>query len=214
MSLTASVELEGRVRRVVAFNTYDYPKGVARANRVASIYVGGARLPLVGPVVTAMENKPVLGVVLRGGLLDESKLPSHYLAELRRAGRRRGYARVAREIYSNVDSMVAARALYPRVSVPVTLIYGDHDWSRLGEREADFALLQGAESVSLSDTGHFAALEQPAPSRRSSSPTVVHDFGRLEIESTATPACSTDVDQVVLGELASRTSRSTACTRP
>src|SRR5437764_2254555 len=37
LSLTASTELEGRVRRVVAFNTYDYPGGVGRANRVASI---------------------------------------------------------------------------------------------------------------------------------------------------------------------------------
>src|SRR5213592_1769096 len=50
VSLTASTELEDRVRRVLAFNTYDYAKGVSRANRVASIYVGGARLPAIGPV--------------------------------------------------------------------------------------------------------------------------------------------------------------------
>src|SRR5262245_60711454 len=130
VSLTASVELEAGVRRVVAFNTYDYPQGVARANRVAASYVGGGRLPAIGLVVTRMENKPVLGVVLRGGLVDGSKLPGHYLAELRRVGRRRGYARVAHEVYRNVDSMVAARALYPRIPAPVTLIYGDHDWSR------------------------------------------------------------------------------------
>jgi len=61
VSLTASTELEDRVRRVVAFNTYDYSKGVGRANRVASIYVGSARLPAIGPVVTSMENKLVLG---------------------------------------------------------------------------------------------------------------------------------------------------------
>src|SRR5439155_174996 len=82
-------ELEDRVRRVAAFNTYDYSEGVGRANRVASIYVGGARLPAIGPVVMRMENKPVLGIVLRGGLFDGSKLPTHYLAELRRVGRRR-----------------------------------------------------------------------------------------------------------------------------
>ncbi len=162
MSLTASTELEDRVRRVVAFNTYDYSKGVGRANRVASIYVGGARLQAVGPVVTRMENKPVLGIVLRGGLLDGSKLPEHYLAELRRVGRRRGYPRVAREVFRNVDSMIAARALYGRITTPVTLIYGDHDWSRVPEREANLALLRDARSISLSDTGHFAALEQPA----------------------------------------------------
>ena len=162
MSLTASTELEDRVRRVVAFNPYDYSKGVGRANRVASVYVAGARLPGLGSAVTRMENEPVLGIVLRGGLLDGSKLPDHYLAELRRVGRRRGYPRVAREVFRNVDSMIAARALYARVRVPVTLIYGDHDWSRLPEREANRALLRGARSISLPDTGHFAALEQPA----------------------------------------------------
>jgi pimeloyl-ACP methyl ester carboxylesterase len=162
VSLTASTELEGRVRRILAFNTYDYPEGVSRANLVASIYIGGARLPAIGSLVAGMENKPALGMVLRGGLVDGSKLPDHYLAELRRVGLRRGYARVAREVYRNVDSMIAARALYDRVTAPVTLIYGDHDWSRTPERKANLALLRGARSISLPRTGHFAALEQPA----------------------------------------------------
>lgn len=161
VSLTASTELEDRVRRVVAFNTYDYSKGVSRANRVASIYVGSARLPAIGPVVTRMENKPTLGIVLRGGLLEGSKLPEHYLAELRRVGRRQGYPRVAREVFRNVDSMIAARALYGRVTAPVALIYGDHDWSQRPEREANLSSLRGARSISLPETGHFAALEQP-----------------------------------------------------
>jgi pimeloyl-ACP methyl ester carboxylesterase len=160
VSLTVSTELADRVRRIVAFNTYDYSKGVARANRVASIYIGGARLPAIGPVVAKMENEPALGLVLRGGLVDVSKLPDHYLAELRRVGRRRGYARVSREVYRNVNSMIAARALYGRVTAPVTLIYGDHDWSRIREREANLSLLPGARSISLPHTGHFAALEQ------------------------------------------------------
>ncbi len=162
VSLTASIELVDRVRHVVAFNAYDYSKGVGRANRVASIYVGGARLPAIGPVITRMENKPVLGIVLRGGLFDGSKLPKHYLAELRRVGRRHGYPRVAREVFRNVDSMIAARALYGRVTTPVTLIYGDYDWSRIPDREANLALLRDVRSISLPETGHFAALEQPA----------------------------------------------------
>src|SRR5437867_3718171 len=152
VSLTAATALEDRVRRVAAFNTYDYPKGVGRANRIASIYVGSARLPVIGPVVTRMENKPVLGIVLRGGLFDGSKLPNHYLVELRRVGRRPEYPRVAREVFRNVDSMVAARALYGRVTAPVTLIYGDHDWSHPSDREANLALLPGARSISLPET--------------------------------------------------------------
>jgi hypothetical protein len=58
--------------------------------------------------------------------------------------------------------MIAARELYARVTAPVTLIYGEHDWSRPPEREANLAVLRGARSITLPDTGHFAALEQPA----------------------------------------------------
>src|SRR5262249_28342219 len=158
IALTASTQLEHRVRRVVAFNPYDYSRGVGRANTVAAVYVGGARLGGIGTVVTRMENRPVLGVVLRGGLHYHGNLPAHYLAELRRVGRRSGYARVAREVYRNVESMTAARALYGRVTVPVTLVYGDHDWSRPPEREANLALLRGARSISLPHPPHFAPL--------------------------------------------------------
>jgi pimeloyl-ACP methyl ester carboxylesterase len=161
VSLTAATELQDRVRKVVAFNPYDYPQGVGRANRVASIYVGGARLPAIGRVVTRTENTAVLGIVLRGGLFDGRKLPGHYLAELRRVGRRPGYASVARAIFRSVDSMVAARECYGRITTAVTLVYGDHDWSRIPEREGNLAQLPGAQSIELGDTGHFAALEQP-----------------------------------------------------
>jgi pimeloyl-ACP methyl ester carboxylesterase len=57
--------------------------------------------------------------------------------------------------------MIAARRLYARVTVPVTLIYGEQDWSRTPERNANLALLRSARSISLPNTGHFAALEQP-----------------------------------------------------
>jgi pimeloyl-ACP methyl ester carboxylesterase len=161
VALTASTELEDRVQRVVAFNPYDYSKGVGRANRTASLYVGFSRLPAIGTVMTRMENKPTLGMVLRGGLVDESRLSAPYLAELRRVGRRRGYARVAREVFRNVDSMIAARAHYDRVTAPVILVYGDQDWSHPEEREANARAVGHARSISLSRTGHFAALEQP-----------------------------------------------------
>ena len=45
---------------------------------------------------------------------------------------------------------------------PITVVYGDHDWSSVTERAANLALLRGALSISLPETGHFAALERPA----------------------------------------------------
>ena len=115
----------------------------------------------MGRIVARLENKQILRRVMRGGLQDPRHLPAHYLDELRRVGRRPGYPIVARAILRNLDSMIAARERYARISVPVTLVYGDHDWSRPTDRQANIESVPGARHIVLRDTGHFAALEAP-----------------------------------------------------
>jgi pimeloyl-ACP methyl ester carboxylesterase len=161
LSLTASVELRDRVRRIVAFNTYDFADGIKRANLLARIVVGSIRAPVVGPIVAGLDNRQVFKGVMGGGLHDPSQLPDHYLDELRRVGRRPGYPMVARAIYSNLESLIAARERYARINVPVTLVYGDEDWSRPSDRQANIESVPGARDLVLRQTGHFAALERP-----------------------------------------------------
>jgi pimeloyl-ACP methyl ester carboxylesterase len=161
LSLTASVDLGERVRRIVAFNTYDYADGVERANLLARLVVGSIRAPAIGPIVARLENKWILKGVMRGGLHDPSQLPDDYLDELRRVGRRPGYPTVARAIYRNLESLIAARERYPHINVPATLVYGDEDWSRPSDRQANIESVPGARDIVLRDTGHFAALEAP-----------------------------------------------------
>ena len=161
LSLTASVDLGDRVRRIVAFNTYDFADGINRANLLARLVIGNIRLPVLGPIGARLENKLVLRAILRGGLHDARCLPDHYVAELRRVGRRPGYPTVARAIYRNLESLIAARGRYACIDVPVTLVYGDHDWSRPSDRRANIELVPGARDIRLRDTGHFAALEAP-----------------------------------------------------
>jgi pimeloyl-ACP methyl ester carboxylesterase len=161
VALTASTELAGAVRRVVAFNTYDYPEGVERANWVAKVVVSCIRAPVLGPAFAMLENAAILRAIVRGGFFDASRLPNEFITELRRSGRRRGYAQVSRAVARNLPSLIAARDLYAQVSAPVTLVYGDHDWSHPAEREATAALLPHAHTVTLRDTGHFSALERP-----------------------------------------------------
>ena len=98
LALTASVDLGDRVRRVVAFNTYDFADGLKRASLFARLVAGSIEAPVVGPIVARLENRQILGGVLRGGLYDPRHLPDHYLDELRRVGRRPGYPAVARAI--------------------------------------------------------------------------------------------------------------------
>jgi pimeloyl-ACP methyl ester carboxylesterase len=159
LSLTASVDLGDRVRRIVAFNTYDFADGLKRANPLARLVVGSIRAPVIGPIGARLENRQILKRVLRGGLHDPSQLPDHYLDELRRVGRRPGYPTVSRAIYRNLESLIAARERYARINVPVTLVYGDQDWSRPSDRQANIESVPGVRDIVLRDTGHFAALE-------------------------------------------------------
>jgi pimeloyl-ACP methyl ester carboxylesterase len=162
VALTASVDLGDRVRRVVAFNTYDFHDGVERANLLARLTTGSIRLPVAGPIVARLENEWILRGILRGGLHNPRRLPDHYVDELRRVGRRSGYAAVARAIYRNLESLIATRERYARINVPVTLVYGDHDWSRPSDRRANIEAVPGARDIALKDTGHFTALDAPA----------------------------------------------------
>jgi pimeloyl-ACP methyl ester carboxylesterase len=161
LSLTASVDLGDRVRRIVAFNTYDFADGVKRANLVARVAIGGIRAPVVGPIFAGNNNRALFKAVMEGGLHDRSRLPDHYLDELRRVGRRPGYPTVARAIYRNLESLIAARERYTRIDPPVTLVYGDEDWSRRSDRQANLQSVPSARDLVLPETGHFAALERP-----------------------------------------------------
>jgi pimeloyl-ACP methyl ester carboxylesterase len=161
LALSASVDLGGRVRRIVALNTYDFADGVKRASLFARLVTGSIEAPVVGPMVARLENRHILEGVLRGGLHDPRHLPDHYLDELARVGRRPGYPLVARAILRNLDSLIAARHRYARINVPVTLVYGDHDWSRPSDRQASIESVPGADHIVLRDTAHFASLEAP-----------------------------------------------------
>jgi pimeloyl-ACP methyl ester carboxylesterase len=161
LALTASVELGERVRRVVAFNTYDFADGLKRASRFARLVAGSIETPGIGPIVARLVNKQIVRGVMRGGLQDPRHLPDHYLDELGRVGRRPGYPGVARAILRNLDSLIVGRDRYARITVPVTLVYGDHDWSRPSDRQANIESVPGARYILLRGTGHFTALEAP-----------------------------------------------------
>ncbi|MGQ4387641.1 alpha/beta fold hydrolase [Streptomyces sp. SAS_270] len=161
LALTTAADLPERVRRVVAVNTYDFRDGIARSSLLARVVVGGVLAPGVGPVVARVEPKPALRRVLQGGLGDKSALQEDYLDELLRVGSRPGYPAVARGVYQALPSLIAARSRYPEVKAPVHLVYGEKDWSRPSDREANKKLLPAAEFTQVPGAGHFIAVERP-----------------------------------------------------
>ncbi|WP_426307315.1 alpha/beta fold hydrolase [Acidovorax facilis] len=161
LALTTAADLPERVRRVVAINAYDYAGGIARSSLLARFVVAGALAPVIGQTIAGVQPKPIVRAVLRGGLGNKAALRNDYLDELLKVGRRPGYPVVARAVYGNLPSLIAARARYPEVSAPVHLIYGETDWSRPSDRQANQQLLPAAEFVQVPGTGHFIVLERP-----------------------------------------------------
>lgn len=161
LALTLSTEPAMKPKRVVAINAYDYLPGLERANLLAWFIIKSVRAPIVGRLFAAMENRAILSGIVSGGFHDPRRLPTTFVDELSRSGARSGYSRVARSVYRALPSFVSARSRYPTISVPVTLVFGGDDWSRLSERKADEAIIPGAKLITIDDTGHFASMESP-----------------------------------------------------
>ena len=161
LALSASIDLEDRVKRIVALNSYDYPSGLERGNWLARFIITSVRLPGLGPLVAGLEPPPIVRAVLRGGFVDKTKLPEDFLVELLRSGRREGYSKVARAIYRSLRGFTRARIRYAKVTAPVTLVYSGLDWSRPAERDWVESSLAVVQRITLPDTGHFSSLERP-----------------------------------------------------
>jgi len=155
------------VKRVYAINPYDYETrygdGIRRGNWLANFIIGSLQIPVLGAVNASLENKMVLGKIMGGGYHDPRKLPADLLSEFNEVAHRPGYKRVARKVLAGWRSWSKARDCYRQISAPVTLIYGDSDWSRPNERERTRSLLPAAsQMVTLKNTGHFSAVENPS----------------------------------------------------
>ena len=172
LALSMASELGSRAVRVVALNPYDYPEGVDRSNLLASVVLKFMRIPVLGMIPAKAENPLVLGGILAGGFAGPRKMPMDFLKELVRSGKRPGFAETAIAYMNNLQSYIDARKTYGRISAPVTLVYGDQDWSRPRERDEVAGLVRGSKKITLGNTGHFASMERP------------EDIARILLEAT------------------------------
>lgn len=165
LALTVASELPERIKAVAASNTYDYDTryadGVRRGNFIANFILGQFAIPVFGAVFAVMENKPLLGLILRGGLQMKRWMPNTLLTEFNRVGYRKGYRYVERNVFANWRSWGEARSLYAAVKAPVKLIYGEHDWTTLDERKRTAKELGNLAITTVANTGHFAFVDNP-----------------------------------------------------
>jgi pimeloyl-ACP methyl ester carboxylesterase len=165
LSLTAAAAVPDRVRAVYALNTYDYETrfgdGIRRGNWFANFIIGGLQVPIFGPIAGSLEDRFILRKIMEGGYADRRKFPGDLLTEFAEVSRQPNYRRVARKVLLNWRSWSKARERYSAVKAPVTLIYGDKDWSRIPERERTKAALKDARMLTVQNAGHFSSVESP-----------------------------------------------------
>lgn len=153
-----------RVRAVVAVNPYDYGagSGLRRSSLIANVLFGLNNVPVLGSTFMRLRSLPVERVVFQGGVERRESFPPGLIREMHRVGNRRGYYKGFMSLVRHWPDWERARREYGAIDRPVLLLYGDHDWSREPEREANRQAIPGARLHTVQHAGHFLSLDAPA----------------------------------------------------
>ena len=145
------------------FNAYDYDsyfgEGIQRGNFFAKFILFHVSLPLVGGLFCSLENKFILKNIMNGGFFDKTKFPDSYLNLLCTSLRKKGYVYHFRKVLSQFNKNSGIQELYKKVSVPVRLFYGVHDWAKESEKLQTQNLLKLDKFETIYNSSHFSFLE-------------------------------------------------------
>lgn len=165
IALTVASEIPERIKAVYASNPYDYETrygdGIRRGNGFANVIIGSLQIPVFGAVGAAMANASIIGKIMAGGYADPRKMPADLIAIFEKSGHNPGFHYAERKVLAGWRSFSQARECYSKVQAPVTLIYGDRDWSRDWERTRTRELLKHCRFYTLENSGHFSSVENP-----------------------------------------------------
>lgn len=165
LALTIAASLPNKIKQVFAVNTYDYETryadGIRRGNPIANFMLWNYSIPIHGAIFAAFENRFFLSLVMNGGVTHIRQLPTWLMKLFARTGRRPGYGYLGRNILKNWKSWSKATLLYSQIKCPVTLVYGEHDWSIHQERTLTLYKCPRARLETIAGAGHFLSQDNP-----------------------------------------------------
>lgn len=165
VALSLGADTSVSLKEIFACNPYDYSEkkgaGAKRSNGFSRLVFSLMQPKPMGPIAIRMELKFVLKKILAGGFYDKKKMPKDVLHSVYKVSKRKGFKRAELRYFMSWQSFVDARETYSKIQVPVTLIYGQQDWSTVEDRNANASLIPQVELVTLEESSHFSCLEQP-----------------------------------------------------
>ncbi len=163
LAASVSVELPEIVKKIFMFNAYDYDsyfgEGIQRGNLFAKFILFHVSLPAVGNLFCSLENKFILKNIMNGGFFNKIKLPDSYLNLLCTSLKKKGYIYHFRRVLSQFNKNNGIKDLYKKVSVPVKLFYGSHDWAKESDKLQTQNLLKLDKFETIDKAAHFSFLE-------------------------------------------------------
>jgi pimeloyl-ACP methyl ester carboxylesterase len=152
-----------RVKAVIAVNPYDYDRGrgLERSSVLGWPIFRLNDVPILGGTFQRLRNYPLVRQVFQGGVVRPGAIPPAFSRELYRVGNRPGHNAAFMSLVHQWPSWERVRPEYSAIDRPVLLIYGDRDWSKEPEREANRRALPGATPRVVRNAGHFLALDAP-----------------------------------------------------
>lgn len=163
VALLLAARQNPRVQRVIAINPYDYDRGrgLRRSSALANLLFGLNDVPVLGATVTRLRQFPIVKKVFEGGVHHSESFPPTLLREMYAVGNRPGHYQAFMSLVSHWPEWEEARKEYGAITVPTLLVYGDHDWSRPHEREANLNAIPGATMETVENGGHFLSVDRP-----------------------------------------------------
>lgn len=165
LSLTIAASIPNKIKQVIAVNTYDYETryadGIRRGNFIANFMMWNYSIPINGAIFAALENRFFLSLVMNGGVTNIKKIPTWLMKLFDQTGHRPGYGYLGRNILKNWRSWAKAPVNYQQISSPVTLVYGENDWSTKEERSRTLNKVPDAKFETIANSGHFLSVDNP-----------------------------------------------------
>ncbi|MFQ5804485.1 MAG: alpha/beta fold hydrolase, partial [Candidatus Methylomirabilales bacterium] len=163
ISLVLAARHNPRVKQVIAINAYDYDagRGIMRGSPVAKLLFSLNSVPILGSTFWRLRQYLVFKLIIEGGVVHKNSLPSALLREMNEVGNRPYHYLAFMSLVRHWAGWEDARGEYPKIAVPVMLVYSERDWSRPDEREANHRAIPGGQKTIVKDAGHFLSLDAP-----------------------------------------------------
>lgn len=154
-----------RIVKVISINPYDYQSsysaGLKGSSFFAQIMFTATSIPFIGETFMRLRNPFVERELFEGGVSDPESLSDSLYDEFSSVGNRPGHYQGFISLLRNEHHWEDARRNYAKISIPVLLVYGEHDWAPENERARTKTLIPDVATRNVDGGGHFLSLDKP-----------------------------------------------------